>query len=285
MKGAKTFIRDSLHAMEDYFKAVSTPSSEHFKSLSPSNPDEHDRICAMNALRERKSTMPTLHREALLFLPHLLDVPRHLAMLTSAVVRSTKYQRAKGSSRYSESLWLFTRSCAEAESTALKYVSQLRPRHTTRSISVTHASSPHPQTLSQVDSFQSNSTGSDQTTKRNEKKRLTVKTTRPTTVPSTSDTDSPWENYLEYNAANPPLVSSPTGESIARHSSGSGSAQTQLTRTATSTRQTGSLDNDGGPERVARGKAEDEGDFVCSPDALDDNKKRRRFLPGFLTKR
>ena len=291
MKGVKTFIRDSLHSMEDYIKAVSTPSLEQFKTSLPPSADEHDRICALNALRERKSTMPTLHREALLFLPHLLDVPRHLAMLTSAVVRSTKYQRSKDQTRYSEALCLFIRSCLEVESTAIKFVGHLRPRsHSTRSMSASQANALHQQTYSQVDLIQGRTTSADQPTRKAEKRRLTVKTSRPTTAPSTPDTDSPWENYLEFNAANPPSAPSPPEDSSARYSSGSGSAKTQLTLTATNTRRSDSLDTaegDAGRERLptSRGRVEYEGDVSYSPDTLDDNRRRRRFLPGFLTKR
>ena len=108
----KKFVEDRIHAMIDYINEVSTPLPSHDNVSLHASADKHDRIQAMNALRERKSAMPTLHKEALLFLPHLLDIPKHLAILTSAVVRGTRQHRARSPQGTNELLETFTKSCS-----------------------------------------------------------------------------------------------------------------------------------------------------------------------------
>ncbi|EJD03956.1 GTPase activating protein [Fomitiporia mediterranea MF3/22] len=287
MRGLKDFMQASLPAMIDYIKEVSTPSSERFQSRLPSHVDKHDRICVMNALHERKPDMPTLHREALLFLPHLLDIPRHLAVLTSAVVRNmrdTKYQRNKVPSQYSNSLWHFTRCCLEVENVALKCVSQLRPRiHGARSQSAP-LNPPYHQVHSQVDSPHGAPVDSP---RRAGKTRLNTNLPRPATAPSTPDTEAPFATYMEYTANLPSSPASPVAENLLRYSSGSESVQTQSTLTP---REGGTPKDKDRPEGNGSrlrsgGKVEDEADTFCVPDTADDTKKRKRFLRGFLTKR
>lgn len=291
MRGVKLFMKESLPAMIDYIKEVSTPSPEQFKSTSSANADKHDRISVMNALRERKSTMPTLHREALLFLPHLLDIPRHLAVLTSAVVRNSRLQRPRGNSHYSETLWLFTKSCLEVESVALKYVSQLRPRsHGARTQSVTNINTTPQQMFSHVESPQSSPVGLDDDSRRVGKKRLNTRGTRPSTAPSSPETETPWVHAWDNGATNPPLPSSPVDESYAHTTSGLGSMQTHLPLTATNTRRSASPEKNGllktsQHDQWSSVRTGDQEGSAGVLDASEDIKKRRRFLPGFLGKR
>ncbi|KAH8120325.1 GTPase activating protein [Phellopilus nigrolimitatus] len=306
MRGVKIFLKDSLPAMIDYIKEVSTPSPEQFRDCSPTSADKHDRIQVMNALRERKPTMPTLHREALLFLPHLLDIPKHLAILTSAVVRSTKYQRGRGPDNLSEPLGSFTRSCLEVEGVALRCVTQLgRPRkHGNRSQSFAHTNSSHHQTFSQAGSSQISPGGPDDNTLYTGKKRMTLRAGRPSTAPSTPDSDrqGSWRNW-DNSVDDSPLPSSPVLESMPRTSSGSGHAY--LPSSSLNAKRSTSLDKAKSSEENSRNRrrplvsddtrvgtldptflpAEDASDSVATTDASDDGKKRKRFLPGFLTKR
>ncbi|KAL5534237.1 hypothetical protein ACEPAG_699 [Sanghuangporus baumii] len=277
MRGVKIFLQNSLSAMIDYINVVSVPNPEQFKISSPTNTDKHDRICVMNALRERKSTMPTLHREALLFLPYLLDIPKHLAVLTSAVVRNARYQRSRGLSQTNESLRQFTKCCLEVENVALKYVSQLRPRtHGVRSQTITYVNSAHQAPASGTSS---QGLSLNEGSKRTGKRRLTARMPRASSPPSTPDIVSVSNTHLESNSNSPPLPSSPADEVIPRNSLGAGSARTQLTLTATRTRQSISLDGD------ETRRAGDEGISTHTSEAPDETKKRKGFFRGFLTKR
>jgi len=69
-------------------------------------------------------------REAVPLLPHLLDVPRHLAVVTSAVIRASKgkQNRRKPSETVDMQLEAFIAGCFEVEETALHRVSQLASR-------------------------------------------------------------------------------------------------------------------------------------------------------------
>jgi hypothetical protein len=128
MRGVKDFLRDSVPAMIDYILVVSTPNGDAYMSLPVS--DRHDRLNIVNSLRQRASTMSVLDREAIPILPYLLDIPRHLAIITSAVIRSSRnYQEKTGrlESKY-QTLDDFCSKCFEVEEVALLRVSQLATR-------------------------------------------------------------------------------------------------------------------------------------------------------------
>jgi len=116
--------------MIDYILVVSTPSSDAYMSLSVS--DRHDRLNAVNSLRQRASTMPVLDREAIPVLPYLLDIPRHLAIITSAVIRSSKdfQEKSKRRELIDQTLDEFCAKCFDVEEVALLRVSQLATRTT-----------------------------------------------------------------------------------------------------------------------------------------------------------
>jgi hypothetical protein len=84
MRGVKSFLEERLPEMLDYILVVSTPGSEE---SSPPSEEAHIRNRAVKALSERKQTMPELQRESIPSLPHFLDIPRHLAVITSAIAR------------------------------------------------------------------------------------------------------------------------------------------------------------------------------------------------------
>jgi hypothetical protein len=128
MRGVKDFLRDSVPAMIDYILVVSTPSSDVYMSLPVS--DRHDRLNIANSLRQRASTMSMLDREAVPVLPYLLDIPRHLAIITSAVIRSSRnYQEKSGRlGNKHQTLDVFCSNCFEVEEIALLRVSQLATR-------------------------------------------------------------------------------------------------------------------------------------------------------------
>ncbi|KAI0047832.1 Rho GTPase activation protein [Auriscalpium vulgare] len=85
MRGVKAFLEESLPAMFDYLSVVSTPE---VLSATPQKSEELQTMHrAARVLRERKQSMQELHREAIPLLPHLLDIPRHLSVIASAIVR------------------------------------------------------------------------------------------------------------------------------------------------------------------------------------------------------
>ena len=128
MRGVKDFLRDSVPAMIDYILVVSTPSNDAYMSLPVS--DRHDRLNVVNSLRQRASTMSVLDREAIPKLPYLLDIPRHLAIITSAVIRSSRdfQERSRRLEHIDQTLDDFCAKCFEVEEIALLRVSQLATR-------------------------------------------------------------------------------------------------------------------------------------------------------------
>jgi len=299
MGKVKGFIKDSIPAMIDYIREVSTPTPSQQNMTLHASADKHDRIQAMNALRERKSTMPTLHKEALLFLPHLLDVPKHLAILTSAVVRGARHHRARSPMGTNETLDVFTKSCSDIESEALRCVSQLgRRTHANGHRQIALASPAYSQTYSQVGSVStmSSTAESEDRSTRSGRRHLSLRSVRPSTAPSTPDTEwsgtrrNLWDDHDDH-----PLPTSPRSEVTHTNrvlqkekAKETTSAVEQPRRKHTSTGQsrpaiphdlvagrTGEGSNDPSKEVV---------EHILSPKSPDDIKKRKRTLKSFLVK-
>lgn len=237
MKGLKDFLSNNMPAMVDYLKEVSTPRSEHEHYRTPATPDhsDHGRIGIMNALRERKSHTPTLVREALLFPPLLQDVPKHLALLTSSVVRNAPQQRVRSLKETNEALWAFVKACKEVENTALKSVSQLRPRtHNNRPISVSVSQVTQNARSSSkrgdLGSGPSSPVKSENPGKRMMRRRAntTKASSRPQTAPSLDDPNARRSNGRSDEKPLPSPMS-PSSENQPRSSSGSGSVKTNNT--------------------------------------------------------
>ncbi|OBZ79003.1 Ras GTPase-activating protein gap-2 [Grifola frondosa] len=132
--GVKDFLTNSLSAMIDYIVVVSTPEPDHKGPSTPRTSDRHERLRIMNALRQRTDSVPLLYREATPLLPHLLDLPKHLAVVTSVVVRYSRSQNyqdvGKAASPEDQGFAEFCSRCMEIEEQALSRVSKLasRPR-------------------------------------------------------------------------------------------------------------------------------------------------------------
>ena len=151
MRGMSGFVEQNIPAMIDYLDAVSTvPDDFTLQSNSStdgslvyshlSGPDKMDRMQVVASLRTRldnNDEVPTLHKDAVPLLPHLLDVPKHLAIITSAVVRGAKsgagapYIRAmssRGPTQSNAQEWdhgRFAELCFDVEAQALKSVATL----------------------------------------------------------------------------------------------------------------------------------------------------------------
>ncbi len=88
MRGVKSFLEERLPEMFDYILVVSTPGSE--EPPQTQSEETHVRSRAVRVLRERQRSMSELQREAIPHLPHFLDIPRHLAIITSSVSRHSR---------------------------------------------------------------------------------------------------------------------------------------------------------------------------------------------------
>ncbi|KAK7064231.1 GTPase activating protein [Favolaschia claudopus] len=131
MRGVKDFLKDSMPAMMEYIRVVSTPSkrseSDLFSQEDPS--DRHERLAVVNALRQRVSRMAVLNRESIP-MPLVPDLPKQLAIITSAVIRNSRdfHARAKPNDPSDRPVNEFCSRCFEVEETALHRVSQLATR-------------------------------------------------------------------------------------------------------------------------------------------------------------
>ena len=131
MRGVRDFLVNSRHAMIDYIIVVSTSAPDKFPTPgSPGGPDSDrkERLRVIESLRFRGANMPLLNREAIPLLPNLLDVPRHLAVISSAIVRRSNEVLAKhraNGTPVDPDLHEFVNKCLEIEQQALKRVSNL----------------------------------------------------------------------------------------------------------------------------------------------------------------
>ncbi|KAF9459914.1 Rho GTPase activation protein [Collybia nuda] len=130
MRGVKDFLQQSVPAMVDYIIVVSTPTNEAFVSSTNRISNRYDRLSVVNALRQRASAMPVLGRESVPILPYLLDIPRHLAIIASAVIRNSREFQARPKPYLPTDMALheFCSRCFEIEEIALLRVSQLAAR-------------------------------------------------------------------------------------------------------------------------------------------------------------
>ncbi|KIK70989.1 hypothetical protein GYMLUDRAFT_150071 [Collybiopsis luxurians FD-317 M1] len=124
MRGVKDFLARSVPEMIDYIVIVSTPEKD---SRIGKISDRHERSNVVSALRGRADSMPILYRESIPSLPHTLDVPRHLAIVTSAVIRHSRayFADARPTTAEDKELQEFCARCFEVEEQALQRVSQL----------------------------------------------------------------------------------------------------------------------------------------------------------------
>lgn len=127
MAGVKDFLTTSLPAMVDYIAAVSAPLDDPYPSNQAMAMARHNRLSIVNSLRERSANLTVLDREAIPVLPHLLDIPRQLAIITSAVIRSSRDPSLQPQMTALKGTPLedFCARCFEAEEQALVRVTQL----------------------------------------------------------------------------------------------------------------------------------------------------------------
>lgn len=142
MRGIAQCIRQNTVTMIDYLASVSSLPDQFSLMANTSSflsgPDKHDRLHVIHSLRERltgaENTIPTLYKDAIPLLPYALDVPKHLAILSSSVVRNTRSGTAvaygaragvPGSGFDGWTLGRFSGLCFDVEAQALKSVATL----------------------------------------------------------------------------------------------------------------------------------------------------------------
>ncbi|KAJ6509536.1 GTPase activating protein [Mycena vitilis] len=180
MRGVKDFLKESRPGMIDYILVVSTPPSRRTESESYSynqeDPSErHELLAVVQALRQRTSQMALLSRESIP-MPLVPDVPKQLAIITSAVIRNSRdfHARAKPNDPTDRPLNEFCSRCFEVEESALHRVSQLATR-----ISSAGRRPDHSPSISM--------SGSPSTSTQRRKRKSSG---RPSTAPSPSDPDA-----------------------------------------------------------------------------------------------
>jgi hypothetical protein len=142
MRGIGHCIRQNTVTMIDYLACVSSLPDQFASSANTSSflsgPDKHDRLYVIHSLRERLrgagNTIPTLHKDAIPLLPYALDVPKHLAILSSSVVRNARsgtglaFGGRAGMTGNEVDGWTLARFsdlCVDVEGQALKSVATL----------------------------------------------------------------------------------------------------------------------------------------------------------------
>lgn len=127
MRGVEDFLKNNHQSMIDYIVTVSTPLSDGITSNGGDARSRHYRLQIANALRRRTKVMTSLERESVPILPHLVDIPKQLAIITSAVVRNSR--ELIGQPRTSDDVEIavneFCSKCFEVEEDALSRASQL----------------------------------------------------------------------------------------------------------------------------------------------------------------
>lgn len=121
MRGIKSFLEEKLPEMLDYILVVSTPGPED--SPQPQS-EAHVRSRAVRALHDRKRAMSDLQKELIPHEQHFLDVPRHLSIITSVIVRNSRNVFPEDPTIAD----LFNR-CRDVERHALYYVSRHAALH------------------------------------------------------------------------------------------------------------------------------------------------------------
>lgn len=143
MTGVKDFVSNNLEGMVDYIAFVSTPVDEPSRPLT-ALPGARTRQRIMRDLRERHSQMAALDRESTPSLPYLLDVPRHLAVISSAVIRSCRDPSLQPiiAGLKDHPLWGLCVKCNEVEERALVRVTQLAAKLSIRRPSLPNVNAP-----------------------------------------------------------------------------------------------------------------------------------------------
>ena len=126
MRGVQDFLRDSLPAMINYINVISSPVDDVPNVAYDAN--QLDRLDAVDTLRQRSQRMTVLEKESVLVLPHLLDIPKHLAIVKSTIIRNYNSRCKTNNDSRDLAVEEFCSVCREVEGEALRRVSRLASR-------------------------------------------------------------------------------------------------------------------------------------------------------------
>lgn len=125
MHGVQDFLKDSRPAMIDYITVISSPVDDASLSNLAYDTNQLDQLDAVNALRRRSQRMTVLDKESIPVLPHLLDIPKHLAIVKSAIIRNYSSRCKTNDDSRDLAVEEFCSVCHEVEGEALRRVNQL----------------------------------------------------------------------------------------------------------------------------------------------------------------
>jgi len=131
MRSVDDFIKENSTKMVEYYRVISTPLNDSPPLQTSHYMNRHDRLTAINSVRQRVKDFTILDQEALPLPPHYLDVPRHLAIITSAVIRSIRDigpLQNTGNIDVDSAVDEFCARCIDVEKAALIRVKQLAAR-------------------------------------------------------------------------------------------------------------------------------------------------------------
>lgn len=132
----KEFLMNTSAKMVEYLSFISTeppdiPQSPH---MLPASGNGFQRSQYQRGFYIKKASLPLLYRESIPELPHMLDIGKHLATITSVVVRHTRrHLPARIGSPSEHDFDLFCQTCLEVEEKALIQVSKMAGRSRTGS--------------------------------------------------------------------------------------------------------------------------------------------------------
>lgn len=128
MRAVQDFLASSSPKMLKYLDAVSSKNPDPADAPRPlsSASQRHARKQLISVVKHRGRSAPTLNREAIPVLPQMIDLPKHLAVVTSIVVRHTRRTLPTRTGAPADRFFdEFCQKCLEVEEQALIRVSQL----------------------------------------------------------------------------------------------------------------------------------------------------------------
>ena len=119
----------SSRSMIDYIRCISSAGPENVPPSPSVILNRRERMRINSALLWRSNKLKLLYRESIPLMPHMLDIGKHLAVISSIVVRHTRRHLPARTGVASEREFdLFCQSCFEVEEQALVRVSKLAGR-------------------------------------------------------------------------------------------------------------------------------------------------------------
>lgn len=108
--------------MIDYITVISSPVRDTSNFAYDANQLD---LNAVRTLHQRSQRMTVLERESIPVLPHLLDIPKHLAIVKSAIIRNYSSRQKTNNDRRDLAVEELCSVCREIEGEALRRVSQV----------------------------------------------------------------------------------------------------------------------------------------------------------------